>query len=153
MEQQRSLNMQLPRGWYQVAGSVPHTFRRHGLSTQSGKLQLSLLPPEEVYAELDCESAQTLLRETLARQDIAVGTPLSSGCEPCAAGQMAFAVYKHVGGQHEYWVIPCPEATVFAAWEQGAKATAGMERHDIHVMLKELFFEDANSEEAASTEG
>lgn len=153
MEQQRSLNMQLPRGWYQVAGSVPHTFRRHGLSTQSGKLLLSLLPPEETLPA-DCESGQTLLRETLARQDIAVGTALNSGCEPCAAGLMAFAVYKHVGGQHEYWVIPCEEATIFAAWEQGAKATAGMERHDIHVMLKELFFEDSGSgEELAVAEG
>ena len=42
---------------------------------------------------------------------------------------------------------------MFAAWEQGAKATAGMERHDIHHMLKELFFENAEStEETAEAE-
>ena len=150
MEQQpRTLNLQLPRGWYQVAGAIPHTFRRHGLSTQSGKLQLSLLPPEN-FSNLDCEGTQTLLRETLARQDIAVGAPLGSGCEPCAAGRLAYAVYKHLGGQPEYWLIPCEEATVFAAWEQGAKATAGMERRDVHQMLKELFFESVPEQEAGA---
>jgi hypothetical protein len=152
MEHQRSLNMQLPRGWYQVAGVSPHTFRRHGLATASGKLQLTLLlPPDEPVA--DGESALAMLRHTLAHLDIAVGTPLENGHESCAAGLLAHATYQHVGGQREYWIIPSADATVFASWEMGAKATAGMERREIHDMLKRLYFElheESGAEEDAN---
>ena len=134
-----SLNMQLPRGWYQVAGVTPHTFRRHCLSSKSGSLQLQLLEPES--SSLDGEQCLALLKETLTRQDIRVGEPLKTGHEPCAAGVMAYAVYKHIGGQREYWLLPHEEASVFACWEMGAMTTAGMERHDVHDMLKTLFFE------------
>ncbi len=140
-----SLNMQLPRGWYQVAGVTPHTFRRHCLSSKSGSLQLSLLEPES--SSVDGEQCLELLKETLVRQDIHVGHPLKTGHEACAAGIMAYAVYKHIGGQREYWLLPHEEASVFACWEMGAMATAGMERHDIHEMLKALHFESVADEE------
>ena len=146
MEQQRSLNMQLPRGWYQVAGVTPHTFRRHGLATASGKLQLQLLPPQEEQP-VEPEETLTILNATLAHLDIAVGTPLESGHEGCAAGLMGHATYHHVGGQREYWIIPSEDATVFASWEMGAKATAGMERREIHEMLKRLYFESGDEGE------
>ena len=93
-----------------------------------------------------------LLKETLVRQDIRVGQPLKTGHEPCAAGIMAYAVYKHIGGQREYWLLPHEEASVFACWEMGAMATAGMERHDIHAMLKALHFESVEDEEPAPAE-
>ena len=142
-----SLNMQLPRGWYQVAGVTPHTFRRHCLSSKSGSLQLSLLEPAS--SSIDGEQCLELLTETLVRQDIRVGAPLKTGQEACAAGIMAYAVYKHIGGQREYWLLPHEEATVFACWEMGAMATAGMERHDIHEMLKALHFEAVEEDEPA----
>ncbi len=142
--------MQLPRGWYQVAGVTPHTFRRHCLSSKSGSLQLSLLEPQS--SSIDGEQCVELLKETLDRQDIRVGQPLKTGHEACAAGIMAYSVYKHIGGQREYWLIPHEEASVFACWEMGAMATAGMERHDIHEMLKALHFEHEDDEEAAVAE-
>ena len=142
-----SLNMQLPRGWYQVAGVTPHTFRRHCLSSKSGTLQLSLL--ESASSAIDGEQCLESLKETLVRQDIHVGQPLKTGHEPCAAGVMAYAVYKHIGGQREYWLLPHEEASVFACWEMGAMATAGMERHDIHEMLRALHFETEDDEPAA----
>lgn len=92
------------------------------------------------------EEALHLLARTLERQDIHVGAALKSGHEPCAAGVMAFGVYKHVGGQREYWIIPHEESTVFACWQMGAMATAGMERHDVHGMLKKLHFEHTDDE-------
>ncbi len=137
--------MELPRGWYQVAGVTPHTFRRHCLSSKSGSLQLSLLEPGS--SSLDGEQCLELLKETLVRQDIRVGQPLKTGHEACAAGIMAYSVYKHIGGQREYWLLPHEEASVFACWEMGAMATAGMERHDIHEMLKALHFESVEEEE------
>ena len=149
MEQQRSLNLQLPRGWYQVAGITPHTLRRHGLASTPGKLQLTLLPPPEAPPD-DGASALAMLDGVLAQLGIAVGTPLTSGHEGCAAGLMAHATYHHVGGQREYWIIPSVDATVFASWEMGAKATAGMERREIHDMLKRVFFE--SPEEAGRAE-
>ena len=142
-----SLNMQLPRGWYQLAGVTPHTFRRHCLSSKSGSLQLSLLEPES--SALDGPQCLALLEETLVRQDIHVGRPLQTGHEACAAGIMAYAVYKHIGGQREYWLLPHEEASVFACWEMGAMATAGMERHDIHEMLKQLHFDHEEDGETA----
>ncbi len=145
--------MQLPRGWYQVAGVSTHTFRRHCLSSKSGVLELMFLDPES--SAMSGEQALVLLTQTLERQDIHVGAPLKSGHEECAAGVMAYGVYKHIGGQREYWVIPHEEATVFAWWQMGAMATAGMERHDIHLMLKQLHFEhtdDAPAEEEAAPE-
>ncbi len=134
-----SLNLQLPRGWYQVAGLTPPRFRRHCLSGKSGTLELSFLDPESSL--LDGEEALELLRAALVRQDLPVGAPIRTGHEPCAAGVLAYGVYRHSGGQCEYWLIPHEEATVFACWQMGAAATAGMERRDIHQMLKELFFE------------
>ena len=143
--EQRSLNMQLPRGWYQVAGLHPHTFRRHCSSSKSGSLQVSLLPAPEV-PPADGEEAQAMLKATLAQQDVHVGHPLKTGCEECAAGILAYAVYKHIGGQREYWLIPSEDATVFACWEMGAMATAGMERQAVHEMLKALYFESGGVE-------
>ena len=140
-----SLNMQLPRGWYQVAGVTPHTFRRHCLSSKSGSLQLSLLEPHS--SSIDGEQCLALLKKTLVRHDIHVGEPLKTGHEVCVAGIMAYAVYKHIGGQREYWLLPHEESTVFACWEMGAVATAGMERHDVHEMLKQLHFESAIEDE------
>lgn len=145
--------MQLPRGWYQVAGVPTHTFRRHCLSSKSGVLELMFL--DAGSSSMKGEQALELLTETLHRQDIHVGAPLKSGHEECAAGVMAYGVYKHIGGQREYWIIPHEEATVFAWWQMGAMATAGMERHDIHQMLKKLHFEhvdDASAEEGAAPE-
>ena len=150
-----SLNMQLPRGWYQVAGLTPHTFRRHCLSSKSGVLELSFLNPES--SVLSGEETLALLAQTLERQDIHVGAPIKSGHEECAAGTMAYGVHKHIGGQREYWIIPHEEATVFACWQMGAVATAGMERQDIHRMLKQLHFEhteeEPQPEEPALSEG
>ena len=131
--------MQLPRGWYQVAGVTPHTFRRHCLSSKSGTMELLFLDPES--SSMTGEEALAFLTQTLERQDIHVGAPLKNGHEECAAGIMAYGVYKHIGGQREYWIIPHEEATVFACWQMGAMATAGMERNDIHHMLKKLHFE------------
>ena len=148
-----SLNMQLRRGWYQVAGLTPHTFRRHCLSSKSGILELSFLDPES--SAMSGEETLDLLKQTLERQDIHVGAPAKSGHEECAAGTMAYGVYKHIGGQLEYWIIPHEEATVFACWRMGAMATAGLERQDIHQMLKKLHFEheeDAPSEESVAAE-
>ncbi len=145
-----ALNMELPRGWYQIAGVTPHTFRRHCLSSKSGTLQVSLLEPES--SSIDGEQCLALLKETLVRQDIHVGQPLKTGHEACAAGIMAYAVYKHIGGQREYWLLPHEEASVFACWEMGAMATAGMERHDVHEMLKRLHFESVADEEPAPAE-
>ena len=54
---------------------------------------------------------------------------------------MAYAVYKHIGGQREYWLLPSADATVFACWQMGAMATAGLERQAVHAMLKALHFE------------
>ena len=145
--------MQLPRGWYQVAGLTPHTFRRHCLSSKSGVLELSFLDPES--SAMSGEETLDLLKLTLERQDIQVGAPTKSGHEECAAGTMAYGVYKHIGGQREYWVIPHEEATVFACWQMGAMATAGLERQDIHQMLKKLHFEheeEAPPEEAVVEE-
>ena len=117
-------------------------------------MELSFLDPES--SQMSGDDALALLTQTLERQDIRVGAPLKSGHEPCAAGVMAFGVYKHIGGQREYWIIPHEEATVFACWQMGAMATAGMERHDVHAMLKKLHFEhtddEAASEEAAPVE-
>ena len=142
--------MDLPRGWYQVAGVTPHTFRRHGLATASGSLQLSMLPPPDEPVP-DGDAAMAMLHETLVQMSIAVGSPLESGHEEAAGGWLAHATYRHVGGQREYWIIPGEVATVFAAWQMGAKATAGMERHDIHEMLKRLHFEEeADAEDDAS---
>ena len=140
--------MQLPRGWYQVAGLTPHTFRRHCLSSKSGVLELSFLDPES--SSLSGEETLSLLSQTLERQGIHVGAPTKSGHEACAAGMMAYGVYKHIGGQREYWIIPHEEATVFACWQMGAMATAGLERQDIHQMLKKLHFE--HEEEAQAEE-
>ena len=146
-----SLNMQLPRGWYQVAGLTPPTFRRHCLSSKSGTLEVSFLDAES--SAMSGEEAQEFLTQSLERQDIRVGAPLKTGHEACAAGVMAYGVYKHIGGQKEYWIIPHEEATVFACWQMGAMATAGMERHDIHEMLKKLHFEHTEEElEAADPE-
>ena len=147
-----ALNMELPRGWYQIAGVIPHTFRRHCLSSKSGSLQVSLLEPES--SSIDGEQCLALLKETLVRQDIRVGQPLKTVLrhEACAAGIMAYAVYKHIGGQREYWLLPHEEASVFACWEMGAMATAGMERHDVHEMLKRLHFESVADEESAPAE-
>ena len=145
--------MQLPRGWYQVAGLTPHTFRRHCLSSKSGVLELSFLDPEP--SAMSGAESLDLLARTLASQDIHVGAPTKSGHEECAAGIMAYGVYKHVGGQLEYWIIPHEEATVFACWRMGAMATAGLERQDIHQMLKKLFFdheEEAPSEQVPAAE-
>ena len=143
-----SLNMQLPRGWYQVAGLTPHTFRRHCLSSKSGVLELSFLDPES--SSMNGQEAISFLTQTLERQDIHVGAPSKTGHEECAAGVMAYGVYKHIGGQREYWIIPHEEATVFACWQMGTMATAGLERHDIHQMLKKLHFE--HTEEETQTE-
>lgn len=147
-----SLQMDLPRGWYQVAGVTPHTFRRHCLSSKSGSLQLSLLEPAS--SALEGPDCLALLKDTLVQHDIRVGEPIKTGHELCAAGVMAFAVYKHIGGQREYWLLPHEEATVFACWEMGAMTTAGMERNDIHQMLKKLHFEsveeDGPADDAAS---
>ena len=148
-----SLNMQLPRGWYQVAGLTPHTFRRHCLSSKSGVLELSFLDPES--SSQSGEETMGLLTQILERQDIHVGAAIKSGYEECAAGMMAYGVYKHIGGQREYWIIPHEEATVFACWQMGAVATAGMERQDIHRMLKQLHFEheeEAQPETEAESE-
>ena len=145
--------MQLPRGWYQVAGLTPHTFRRHCLSSKSGVLELSFLDPES--SSLNGEETIGLLTQILERQDIHVGAAIKSGYEECAAGMMAYGVYKHIGGQREYWIIPHEEATVFACWQMGAVATAGMERQDIHRMLKQLHFEheeEAQPEAEAESE-
>ena len=142
--------MQLPRGWYQVAGLTPHTFRRHCLSSKSGTMELSFLDAES--SSMTGDEATQLLTDTLARQDIHVGAAVKSGHEPCAAGVMAYGVYKHIGGQREYWIIPHEEATVFASWQMGAMNTAGMERHDIHEMLKKLHFEHTDDAPAAEEE-
>ena len=143
--------MQLPRGWYQVAGLTPHTFRRHCLSSKSGVLELSFLDPAP--SAMSGAEALNLLARTLESQDIHVGAPTKSGHEECAAGIMAYGVYKHVGGQLEYWIIPHEEATVFACWRMGAMATAGLERQDIHQMLKKLFFDHEEEAAAPSEEG
>ena len=142
---ERSLNMQLPRGWYQVAGIEPPTFRRHGLSTASGSLQICFHPPHHGAAESG-EQAMELLKVALTEHHLPTGTPIGVGSEPCAAGFMAFAAYKQIHGQCEYWLIPNDEANVFAKWQAGSTATAGMERHDIHEMLKALHFEDVNEQ-------
>ena len=131
--------MQLPRGWYQVAGLTPHTFRRHCLSSKSGTMELLFLDPES--SSMSGQEVLDFLTRTLEQQDIHVGAPVKTGHEECAAGIMAYGVYKHIGGQREYWIIPHEEATVFACWQMGAMATAGMERQDIHQMLKKLHFE------------
>ncbi len=89
-----------------------------------------------------------MLESTLAAQDIHVGQPLKTGCEECAAGVMAYAVYKHIGGQREYWLLPSADATVFACWQMGAMATAGLERQAVHEMLKALHFESDEVENA-----
>ena len=136
--------MQLPRGWYQVAGLTPHTFRRHCLSSKSGVLELSFLDPES--SSMNGQEAIGFLAQILERQDIHVGAPSKTGHEECAAGIMAYGVYKHIGGQREYWIIPHEEATVFACWQMGTVATAGLERHDIHHMLKHLNFEHTEEE-------
>ncbi len=148
-----SLNMQLPRGWYQVAGLNPPTFRRHCLSSKSGTLEVTFLEPDS--SSMNGDEALGLLVQSLERQDIRVGAPLKTGHEECAAGIMAYSVYKHIGGQREYWIIPHEEATVFACWQMGAMATAGMERHDVHQMLKKLHFEhtdEVSAEEQPSEE-
>ena len=152
MEQQRCLNMRLPRGWYQVAGVNPHTFRRHGLATASGKLQIYLLAPPDCPVN-DGHQALAKLTETLEQLDIAVGSKMECGHDTCAAGILAHATFQHVGGQREYWLIASEDATVFAAWEMGAKITAGMERRDIHEMLMKLHFEcNEDSEDVAPAE-
>lgn len=140
--------MQLPRGWYQVPGLTPHTFRRHCLSSKSGTMELSFLDPES--SAMTGDEVLVLLTQTLERHGIHVGAPLKQGHEECASGIMAYGVYKHIGGQREYWIIPHEEATVFACWQMGAMTTAGMERTDIHHMLKKLHFE--HTEEAAPAE-
>lgn len=142
--------MQLPRGWYQVAGLNPPTFRRHCLSSKSGTLELNFMDPAS--SSLSGEEALAFLGRSLEQQGIRVGAPLKSGCEPCAAGVMAFGVYKHIGGQREYWVIPHEEATVLACWQMGAMTTAGMERHDIHEMLKKLHFEHTDDKAIGDAE-
>ncbi len=151
---ERSLNMQLPRGWYQVAGVDPTTFRRHGLSTASGSLQLCFHPPHDGAVESG-EEAMELLKAILSEEHLPTGTPIGQGHEACAAGFMAFAAFKQIHGQCEYWLIPNDEASVFAKWQAGSTSTAGMERHDIHEMLRALHFEDAveAGEEPAAEDG
>ncbi len=106
---------------------------------------MSLLDPES--SSISGEQCLALLKETLVRQDIRVGEPLKTGHEACASGIMAYAVYKHIGGQREYWLLPHEESSVFACWEMGAISTAGMERHDIHEMLQKLHFESMVEDE------
>lgn len=144
--------MNLPRGWYAVAGGAPLTYRRHGLTSASGTLHIALEAPPARLPE-SCNEALELLRETLIRLHVSPGTPISSGCDRGAAGYLAFAVYKHLKrGQCEYWLIPHEDATVLASWEMGAMATAGMERHDIHEMLQKLHFEvEDDGEQPAET--
>jgi hypothetical protein len=139
---QRSLNIQLPRGWYQVPNVTPHTFRRHGLATTSGSLQLTFHPPPDSPVQTG-EQALEMLKAFLKEHHITPGTPVNSGSEPCEGGFMAFAMYKHVErGQCEYWYIPTEDAAILASWQMGAVATAGMERHDVHDMLCKIHFED-----------
>lgn len=145
---ERSLNMQLPRGWYQVAGIEPTTFRRHGLSTASGTLQLCFHPPHDGPVGSG-EEALEMLRATLTEEHLPTGTPIGQGHEACSAGFMAFAAYKQIHGQCEYWLIPNDEASVFAKWQAGSTSTAGMERHDIHEMLRALHFEDEGESESS----
>lgn len=145
---ERSLNMQLPRGWYQVAGIEPTTFRRHGLSTASGTLQLCFHPPHDGPVGSG-EEALEMLRATLTEEHLPTGTPIGQGHEACSAGFMAFAAYKQIHGQCEYWLIPNDEASVFAKWQAGSTSTAGMERHDIHEMLRALHFEDGGESESS----
>lgn len=144
---ERSLNMQLPRGWYQVAGVEPATFRRHGLSTASGNLQICFHPPHDGPVASG-EEALDLLKIVLSEHHLPTGTPIGTGHQACAAGYMAFAAYKQIHGQCEYWLIPHDEANVFAKWQAGSTATCGMERHDIHEMLRALHFEGQDAGEA-----
>lgn len=143
----RTLNLQLPLGWYEVEGAQTPTFRRHG--QKSGVLQLTMLPPVELA---DGEQALAYLHEWIAGLGRSPGSPVSSGHEECAEGILAFATYKHAhDGQLEFWLIPA-EATVFAEWRMGSISTAGLERAQAHEILRTMRFEDYESDEPAADE-
>ncbi len=145
----RTLNLQLPRGWYEVESEQTRSFRRHG--QKCGILHLSLLPPLEIELT-DGEQVLAYLKEMIKGMDTPLGALISSGHEECAEGIMAFALYKHLQqGQHEFWIIPA-ETTVFAEWQMGALATAGLERSEAHGMLRAMHFEDFESDEPAADE-
>ena len=144
----RSLNLQLPRGWYEVKGGEPHTYRRHGQGC--GTLQLSLYPPVDTSS--DGEEVLAKLHELLKALGIPLGTPITSGHAECAVGIMAFATFKNVQkGQLEFWLIPA-DVAIFASWQMGSIATAGLERAQVHEMMRTMCFEESDADEIASGE-
>ena len=145
----RILNLQLPRGWYEVESDRTRSFRRHG--QKCGILHLTLLPSLEIELT-DGEQVLAYLKEMVTGLNTPLGFLISSGHAECEEGIMAFALYKHPQqGQHEFWLIPA-EAAVFAEWQMGALATAGLERSEAQEMLRTMRFEDFDSDEEPSNE-
>lgn len=145
----RTLNLQLPRGWYEVESKQTRSFRRHGQNC--GILHLSLQPPLEMKLA-DGEQVLAYLKEMLNGLHTPLGSLITSGHEECAEGIMAFATYRNVhDGLHEFWLIPA-EATVFVSWQMGSIGTAGLERSEAHEMLRSMHFEDFESDEITPDE-
>ena len=139
----RSVIITLPSDWHEVEGARPRAYRRRGPS--SGILQISLKPPLDDPISSG-EQALARLDELLAELG-PLGKQLASGHDECAAGFMAFALYKHdKNGLMAIWFIP-GEVTVFATWQMGSTATAAIERSEAHEIMRQVRFEDSDPAE------
>jgi len=130
----RHFLLQLKDGWQSLAGHSPRTYR--SARAGAGFLQVSMYPPLE--GTMDGERAEKQLDQMLKEisGDLKIGPPLTNSHGPAKNGVLAFAKYRSdEHGVLGFWLIPTPEATIFASYTDGSPAAAEADIRECQEML------------------
>lgn len=134
----------LPPGWKEVGGGEgPRAFARDGKG--GGQLRIAIYPPDPAL-EGDRKAAEAYLGRLIAEGAEAGGEVLLAGCDPCAAGSVAYSLRMLPGrGLVQFWLVPAG-VLILAVYTMGSAETVEEELVEANRIVRGITIRRTGSE-------